>query len=441
MRNSPTSFEETEAFLYKLRNAGSKYSLDRMRRIMAALGNPQEKYPTIHIAGTNGKGSTAAMVESILRNSGLKTGMFTSPHLVYLGERVQVDRVPVSKGRLLALVKRIRDIVDAEFNPSDTENYPSFFEYMTALAFLDFFESRVDCAVIEVGLGGRLDSTNILTRPELCAITSIGFDHTQLLGDTYEKIASEKAGIIKSEVPVLCGWLPDEAMRTVENVAGQRNSKVYKIPEIFYGKGLPRTSLYGEFQRRNAAMAFVAARLLKERAESSAAPKIFSGITEKIIRRGLLSVNWDARWQTVPIPGGKKIILDASHNEECARVLDSNLSSFCASNPKPAIALGVLGIERAKPILDVVKKYASKIFLLEPKEPRALSAKELRGIIGFCDIPIEDSTVEELFGYGCRSLINSEFKTLVCTGSIYLCGEILALIKGKISDGLQDRPY
>ena len=136
MRNSPTSFEETEAFLYKLRNAGSKYSLDRMRRIMAALGNPQEKYPTIHIAGTNGKGSTAAMVESILRNSGLKTGMFTSPHLVYLGERVQVDRVPVSKGRLLALVKRIRDIVDAEFNPSDTENYPSFFEYMTALAFL-----------------------------------------------------------------------------------------------------------------------------------------------------------------------------------------------------------------------------------------------------------------------------------------------------------------
>ena len=207
-----SEFEAVEDFLYKLRNAGSKFSLERIKLLCANLENPQERFPKIHIAGTNGKGSVCAMLESILRNSGLKVGMFTSPHLLYLGERIQINRIPISKEKLLEYVAKVRDVCDTLFDISDVENYPSFFELMTAVCFLYFADEHVDVAVIEVGLGGRLDSTNIIT-PVCSVITSVALDHTEYLGQTIEKIAREKAGIIKPRIPVAIGFLSKKNTR------------------------------------------------------------------------------------------------------------------------------------------------------------------------------------------------------------------------------------
>ena len=197
MLNQPTvakeisDFQSALDFVCDLRNAGSKFSLDRIAKFAEAFGNPHLKYPVIHVAGTNGKGSVCAMLERILRAHGLKTGMFTSPHLVNLGERVQINREELSRAEILRRIQALRKVADGIFNPSERASYPSFFEYMTVLAFAAFADAKVDAAVVEVGLGGRLDSTNIV-RPDICAITSIGLDHTSILGDTYAQIAAEK---------------------------------------------------------------------------------------------------------------------------------------------------------------------------------------------------------------------------------------------------------
>ena len=159
MEDTLSKFQDTEEFLYALRNAGSKYSLDRIRKMCGIFGNPQEAFPIIHVAGTNGKGSVCAMLERILRGGGCgKVGMFTSPHLVYLGERVQINRREIDKEAIISLVAEIRGRLALHFDESDRAEYPSFFEYMTLLAFIYFARSEVDCAVVEVGLGGRLDS-------------------------------------------------------------------------------------------------------------------------------------------------------------------------------------------------------------------------------------------------------------------------------------------
>jgi len=436
-----TSLKNLEDFLYELRNAGSKFSLERIARLLESLGNPQEKYPCIHVAGTNGKGSTCAMFESVLRRAGQKVGMFTSPHLVYLGERVQVNRNPIKKERLIELVGRIRKVADSIFNPEDKANYPSFFEYMTALAFLEFAEQNVDCAIIEVGLGGRLDSTNILKKPILSVITSIGFDHTQFLGNSYADIATEKAGIIKDNSLVVCGWLPEEAENVVKKVSESKKAHFFSMKEK-YGDDfseLPKTSLNGLYQRRNAALVKESFLILADYAKRNFISSKFSEINLHTVEEALMNVSWDARWQSIFMKNGARLILDASHNEECSRVLESNLSDFCSENPKPAIAVSVLGADRAEAILGVVQKYASKIYLIKASEPRALSCLQLRSYLSNFKGEIIDSTVGSLFPAPFESVaLSGKFQTLVCTGSIYLCGEVLARVKNISHDGLSD---
>lgn len=438
--NDFSAFEKTEDFLYALRNAGSKYSLDRIRAFCAALGNPQNGYPKIHVAGTNGKGSVCAMLERVLRGRGLNVGMFTSPHLTYLGERIQVNRVPVSKPDLVGYAAKLRGVADSVFDPSNIAEYPSFFEYMTAAAFLYFSEKNVDCAVVEVGLGGRLDSTNIIL-PELSVITSVGLDHIQMLGSTVAEIAREKAGIIKEGVPVVCGFLPPEAMRVAEEVAAEKHAPLYKAEDFFPNDSdLPETSLYGYYQRRNAATAVLCARVLRERAAVGVAPQIFSRLEESAARSALLDVSWAARWQKIPLANGAELILDASHNEEGARTLESNLASLPKS-VRPVIAVGVLGEERAVPLLKVVKKYARKIILLVPDQPRALGFAALRKCLGECPVEIVEAKVSDVFGAGNACAAVSRGETIVSTGSIYLAGEVLAALSGGESDNFQDIPY
>lgn len=441
MNNKLSQFNLIQDFLFSLRNAGSKYSLDRISAFCSALGNPQNFYPKIHVAGTNGKGSVCAMLERILRNSFDNVGMFTSPHLTYLGERVQINRIPIQKGELADYAANLRKIADSIFNPHDLPAYPSFFEFMTALAFLYFRKKNADCAVIEVGLGGRLDSTNIVT-PEISVITSIGLDHIQMLGSSISQIAGEKAGIIKQGVPVVCGFLPDEAIAVVEKTAAQKNAPIFKAADYFKSDELlPKTSLYGYYQRRNAATASLCAEVLRRRALEGKASPAFAKLVPDAVSESLKDVSWAARWQKINLANGATLILDASHNEEGARTLESNLLSENFGGRRPTIAVGVLGEERAVPLLKVVAKYAGRIILLVPDQPRALGFSALRKCLGDCKVEVVEANVSDIFKAGnvCASVGKGE--TIISTGSIYLAGEVLAALDGSSADNLQDIPY
>ena len=262
--------------LFALKPAGRSYGIDRMHRLAAELGHPEQSVPCVHVAGTNGKGSVSAMVEAILHAAGWRTGLYTSPHLVRLGERVQVDRVRLTAEEIVVYADELGTV--AARIGADPEMAPTFFEYLTAMAFLQFARKRCDVAVIEVGLGGRLDATNVVM-PEVSVITSIAMDHCEILGDTLEKIAAEKAGIIKPGRPVVLGRVPPEAERVIREIAAQRGAPLVSVTEEFGHDvdGYPRTNLEGDYQRWNAATATLVTRLLGARWR----------ITPEAIARGL----------------------------------------------------------------------------------------------------------------------------------------------------------
>jgi dihydrofolate synthase/folylpolyglutamate synthase len=426
-------YAAVQDYLFGLKAAGVKFGIDRMGPMSAMIGNPEKAVPCIHVAGTNGKGSVSAMLESILRASGQKVGMYTSPHLVRLGERVQVDREILTENEIIAYVRELQPVADriaAEGGPGDR---PTFFEFMTAMAFLQFARKRCDCSVIEVGMGGRLDATNIVD-PEVSVVTSIGMDHTEMLGDTLEAIAGEKAGIIKEARPVVIGRMPPEAEATVRRVAASRGSRVLSVREEF-GEDVaryPRTGLEGDYQRWNAATATLVAKLLPPR----------FGITDETVKRGLATVDWPGRWQRTTL-GGRLTILDASHNPEGASVLDSNLAHLRLETGRPVVAIvGALGAMRAGPLLEVLSLHSRELYLVVPKQARASTHAELEALIprAFAGKVVR-ATVEGLFPSPGICTAGEAYDTLVVTGSIYLLGEVLSRLepqRGPSEGRLQD---
>ena len=225
MATALSDYAAVQEYLFSLKARGVKFGVDRMQSWAGALGHPERKTPWIHVAGTNGKGSVSAMLESILRAAGWRTGLYTSPHLVRLGERVQVNREILSEAEIAAYTRELEPIADAVSRGSP-DDHPSFFEFMTAMAFLHFARSGCQIAVIETGMGGRLDATNVVV-PEVSVITSIGLEHCEFLGDTLAAIAAEKAGIIKSGVPVVMGHVPPEAAAVIRRTAVNRNARLH----------------------------------------------------------------------------------------------------------------------------------------------------------------------------------------------------------------------
>jgi len=431
-----SDLKKLEEFLYELRNCGSKYSLDRMFAFAAALGNPQKKYPCIHIAGSNGKGSVSAMLENGLRAHGIKCGLYTSPHLVYLGERIRMGDSAIKKEELLRLVGRVAKSAEEVFRGKSDAEWPSFFEYMTVAAFKYFADKQAEFAVVEVGLGGRLDATNILEAPALCVITSISLDHTELLGDTIEKIAFEKAGIIKRNSDVVCGYLPPAARRVIEERASALNAKTYFAEDFCPDyKKAPVCALPCDYQLKNAAIASLCASVLRK---SGRMPFL----DEDLFRESLKSVVWPARWQKIEVSQSRSyVILDSSHNPEGAEELEKNLRRLKAENPfkKICVAVGSLGEERARHILKAACAYADKLYLLEVNNPRALKHEALVNCLPNAFTSYVKSSVAKLIPRkGFCAAIN-ENTILVCTGSIYLAGEFLAAINGDSGDDLQDR--
>ena len=408
-------------YLYALKNKGSKYGIERMHLLVEALGHPEQKFPVIHVAGTNGKGSVCAMLEAIYRDNRYKVGLFSSPHLVHLGERVQVDRQILSKLEIVRYTEQLRTIA-VELGKSDPNLYPTFFEFVAAMAFLKFARASVDIACIETGLGGRLDATNVVD-PELSIITTISLDHCDILGDTLAAIAGEKAGIIKPEKPVLMGKLPPEADALVRRVAKERGCKLYALVDRFPDEtSLPRTNLAGSFQRWNAGLATHAIEILSKRfpVRSTTA---------------LEQVEWAGRWQTLELDG-RKLILDATHNPEGAAALKQNLSSF---SEQPIIIAGTLGEDRALSLMAVVAQHARELYLVAPNQDRATPTEFLKNCLNREAV---ESNLSTLFPKPGRCVVGKPGDTILLTGSIYMIGEAMARIQGATSNEgsrLQDK--
>jgi dihydrofolate synthase/folylpolyglutamate synthase len=408
-------------YLYGLKNRGSKYGIERMRLLLEALGHPERMFPVIHVAGTNGKGSVCAMLEAVYRDNGYKVGLFSSPHLVHLGERAQVDRQILSEAEIVKYTERLISIA-GDLDRSDPDLHPAFFEFITSMAFLKFAELPVDIACIETGLGGRLDATNVVD-PELSIITTISLDHCDLLGDTLAAIAGEKAGIIKKGKPVLMGKLPLEADAVVRRVAKERGCKLYAITDRFPDEtGLPQTNLAGGFQRWNAAIATYAIEILADRFPVRST-------------QALEQVEWAGRWQTLELDG-RKLILDATHNPEGVAALKQNLSSL---PEQPIIIAGTLGEDRAQSLMEVVAQYARELYLVTPKQDRATPTLFLKGCL---DREAIETNLSVLFPKAGCCAVGEPGDSIVVTGSIYLVGEVMERIQGVRSDDgsrLQDK--
>ena len=459
-----SDYPAVKEYLYALKAGGVKFGIDRMRRLVAELGHPERSYPVIHVAGTNGKGSVSAMLESILRAAGWRTGLYTSPHLVKLGERVQVDRRLLTEDEIVAYARELQPVAAraAAFAPDE---HATFFEFMTAMAFLQFQRKHVDAAIIEVGMGGRLDATNVV-QPEIAVITSIGLDHVAELGDTVEKIAAEKAGIIKPGRPVVIGRMPPGAERVIREVAAANNAPLHSVREIFGEElaGYPTTNLEGDHQRWNAATATLTIRVFVElcrvaaprqarglepveTARRQAGPATSAGptrseISEAAITRGLAQVNWPGRWQRLEVDG-RHVILDASHNPEGGAVLEVALRRLVNEiGGKPLIVAGVLGEFRARALLDVIGRYAREIHAVTPQQARATPYADLVQLASPATRALmRESSVARIFPDAATCTLGAPGDTIVVTGSIYLLGEILERLEPRRGAGegkLQD---
>ena len=425
---------EIEKYLFSLRNRGSTYGIERMEVFAEKLGHPERRYPVIHVAGTNGKGSVCAMLEAIYRRSGRKVGLFTSPHLVHLGEGVQINRVPPTMPEIERQIAHLRAVGEG-IAAKDPNLHPTFFEFIAAMAMVAFAETCVDLAIFETGLGGRLDATNVVD-PDVSVITSIALDHTELLGDTLAKIAREKAGIIKPGKPVVIGLLPSEAEAVIREVAAERGCVVHSVRETFaLPQNFPETNLEGSFQRANAATASLVVRVLQ-----GTFP-----IGQATVTEALHEVDWAGRWQRLPLADGRELILDASHNPEGAATLDENLRRLVErTGSKPVILTGILGEERARALLPVMARYAKSLVLLVPDQPRALSTDQLKALVpaDFAGELVCGQTVEALFHEPGVCRAGEAGDTLVVAGSIYLIGEIMACLRPEaVASGvlLQDK--
>ena len=397
---------------------GQKPGLERIRRLLGKLGNPQNQLKFVHIAGSNGKGSTAAMLASVLSAAGLNTGLYTSPHLWDFRERFQVNSAPISQGELVELTAQVLDQAEDE-----TE-----FELMTAIGMLHFLRSKCDLVVLETGLGGRLDSTNVIPAPEAAVITHIGLEHTELLGDTVEKIAEEKAGIIKPGCGVvlyeqgysiyslfeyLCHSLHSGLRLTVEPVV---LSAGLEGPTFTYrDKGPYHISLLGEYQVHNAAVVLDTVEVLRRRGWN---------IPEDAVVQGLDRARWPGRMELVR--RAPDVILDGGHNPQCMEALARALGELYPGK-KLVFLTGVLADKNWSAMVGELLPLAKEFVAITPDSPRAMPAQDLAEYMENQGVKaVSCETVQEGVDRAMEAA-GPEGAVCVC-GSLYIIGEARHLL-------------
>ncbi len=442
---SRIDYERATAVTYDPRD----FCLDRMRELLDRLGNPQRGLPIIHIAGTKGKGSTAAMIASILRAAGFHTGLYSSPHLDSLEERLMVDGAICPADELVGLVNRVRPVVaamdDAGGAGSDGSKRPTYFEIVTALALLRFALCRVDAAVLEVGMGGRLDSTNVCD-PLVSVITNISFDHTQQLGNTLAAIAREKAGIIKPDTPVVSGVLSDEPRRVVAEVARAQGCRLVQLGQDFdYTYRPPRnlnlaaTCGHMDFHTRTPGdecdLRDIELRLIGAHQAANAAVGIASlvqlrrrgwNIPQAAIRQGLVEFRWPARIEV--LRRNPTVVLDAAHNvasvEALARVLDESFSAarrvlvFATTRDKDLS--GMLQV--------LIPRFDEVIFTRYRNNPRGVAAEELDALARRFSPGGGHVCADPTAAWDLASRLARREDLICITGSFFIAAEMRAAI-------------
>ena len=428
-----------------------KFDLAHMRVLLQGMDRPERRFPSVLIAGTNGKGSTAATLASILRASGLKTGLYTSPHLVRINERIRVDGKEISDDEFASLHGEVDRVAEKLVERAELPWHPSFFEMMTAIALEHFARERVDLAVLEVGMGGRLDATNVV-EPQVSVITDISLDHQKFLGNTVGEIAREKVGIIRpGGVVVTLPQQPeanDVIGNTILELGARAVNAVPYVPPVSPGSGeylvpstelgisiyryplqvlgeqiLVETPLVGRHQLRNVALAIAAAAELSEQG--------FSSITARSIERGVRETRWPGRFQVIAArPGWPEMVIDVAHNPAGAWALRAGLSERYEDRP----LIFVFGAMRDKAISEMTEilfPLAERVIATRPENPRAASPKEIQQAAARTGVEIE--AVEDVHHAVERARALAKAGTVVViTGSIYLVGEVMRSVGAEV---------
>lgn len=410
-----------------------KFGLENISVLTAALGNPHRAAPCVHIAGTNGKGSTAAMLESILRVSGMRTGLYTSPHLMRINERIRIAGADISDEAFAAAWTRVQATIESLLASGRLAAHPTYFECITAIGFVAFAEGGLDFVVYETGLGGRLDATNVV-QPEIAVITSIDFDHEDYLGHSLKEIANEKAGIIKAGAPVVSSAARPEARAVIARRCRELNVKLVEIDEAWRVENVEpdggcyratavsadsgiqlaiKTPLAGRFQIRNALAAATTAQLLAQRGFA---------IGDEAIERGIRSVKWPGRLER--LQAGPDVYIDGTHNPAGAR----ELLKFWEENFAGRRILLVYGAMRDKAVDEIAGLLfprASLVVLTEPHQPRAISAPLLAEMTAH--LARQSMVVSDPVAALERAIELAEPDDAVfATGSLYLVGDLLS---------------
>ena len=423
------SYSSVIEYLYALQKHGIKLGLETMQILLGRVGNPHRSLRVFHIGGTNGKGSTAAIVASVLQHSGRRVGLYTSPHLVDFRERIRINGCMITENQVEELIARLRAVIKDSLEPT-------FFEMTTALAFLYFADSEVDVAVLEVGMGGRFDATNVVEQPLASAITTIGLDHQEYLGHTEEAIAFEKGGIIKPFVPVVIGRMGQEAEYVLRRIAKDRSAPLWKLGKDFAVDG-NRTEgltyrgatrifenlicgLAGRHQWDNAACALA---LLE------AAGRGGIETDEAAIRDGLRTVSWEGRLES--IDEYPTVVLDGAHNPAAAHALAGYLKDFSISHPASRIILvwGMMRDKDRRGFIAPLLPFVSEIVLTQATLARSATLQELRATLQEWHGPVLEAVLpmDALASARSRAMPHD----LICiAGSLMLLGDIKAAMRG-----------
>ncbi|MBR5745809.1 MAG: bifunctional folylpolyglutamate synthase/dihydrofolate synthase [Clostridia bacterium] len=416
------NYTESLEYIHSITWRGSRPGLSRTAELLKKLGDPQKGQKFIHVAGTNGKGSVCAMLDSVLRAAGYKVGLYTSPYIVRFNERMQVNGTPVSDEELAELTTYIRPFADSMADP------PTEFELITALAFVFFKRHGCDVVVLEVGMGGRLDSTNVIESPLVSVITGIALDHTAVLGNTVEAIAGEKAGIIKPGRPVVYGGRDDAAFKVIAEKAKESGSALTRTAAgsikirscgingtVFdYGrlKGVS-VGLCGSYQPENAATVIETLRALR---------RLGLKIAPAALRKGIAGAVWPARFELLSkdIPA----VFDGSHNVQGVTAAVDSIKQTLGK--KVVLLAGILADKDYAGMVKLLSQVASEAFTVTPPSPRALGAKELAAV--FESNGVKAASCEDIpSGVRAAALrARALGAPLVMLGSLYMYGEVKA---------------
>jgi dihydrofolate synthase/folylpolyglutamate synthase len=425
------TYAQATEFLFSLRRFGWRLGLEGMERLLALLDDPQAGVPSVHIGGTNGKGSTAAMLAAILQAAGYRTGLYTSPHLLDFSERIRVDGVPIGAAEVTRLTAQLKALCSAHFTDrpipdpsSDRLPHPTFFELTTAMAFLHFARQTAETAVIEVGLGGRFDATNVIT-PRVAVVTNVSLEHQEYLGRTLPEIAREKAGIVKANVPVVTAT-SGESYEVIRRIATERGAPLVRVQESYAytiresGLAGQTLDLAGPVRRYDALRIPLAGRHQAENAVAAIAAAELLGsegfrVDEAAIRAGLTRATWPGRLQLVS--DRPRILLDGAHNPAGAEALAAFLTEHRSALNRLIMVFGVLRDKDWEAMLAPLGRLADHTILTHPPADRGADPHELVRADRYCSkVEIAADPGE---GLTLARAMAGPDDTILVTGSLY----------------------